>query len=158
MHGLRRRLSEPRMAGHRPADRSANQRVTSAGDSFLCIRMCGTNPTYIQSKKLGENRSCGKLEKCRIYWAILGFATETSLARWDALAQTRLPGGLLAVYLDLVRHNMDELVHSVLQMTAISLRAAEEGARKMGGSPQRSPSFHSHATSRLLSTTAVGLV
>src|SRR6516165_10421033 len=51
MHGLRRRLSEPRMAGHLPADRSANQRVTSAGDSFLCIRMCGTQHTYIQSKK-----------------------------------------------------------------------------------------------------------
>src|SRR5215468_10297815 len=81
MHGLRRRLSEPRMAGHRPADRSANQRVTSAGDSFLCIRTCGINHTYIQSKKQGENRSCGKLEKCRIYWAILGFATETSLRR-----------------------------------------------------------------------------
>src|SRR5262252_1953016 len=79
MHGLRRRLSEPRMAGHRPADRSANQRVTSAGDSFLCIRTCGINHTYIQSKKQGENRSCGKLEKCRIYWAILGFATETRL-------------------------------------------------------------------------------
>src|SRR5262249_49374234 len=53
MHGLRRRLSEPRMAGHRPADRSANQRVTSAGDSFLCISMCGINHTYIQSKKQG---------------------------------------------------------------------------------------------------------
>ena len=39
------------MAGHLPADRSANQRVTSAGDSFLCIRMCGTQHTYIQSKK-----------------------------------------------------------------------------------------------------------
>src|SRR6516165_7907641 len=51
MHGLRRRLSEPRMAGHLPADRSANQRVTSAGDSFLCILMCGTQHTYAQSKK-----------------------------------------------------------------------------------------------------------
>src|SRR6516165_12832758 len=51
MHGLRRRLSEPRMAGHLPADRSANQRVTSAGDSFLCILMCGTQHTYVQSKK-----------------------------------------------------------------------------------------------------------
>src|SRR5215467_7675657 len=79
MHGLRRRLSEPRMAGHRPADRSANQRVTSAGDSFLCISMCGINHTYIQSKKQGENRACGKLEKCRICRAILGFATETRL-------------------------------------------------------------------------------
>jgi hypothetical protein len=40
----------PRMAGHRVADRSANQRVTSAGGSFLCILMCGTKHTYIQSK------------------------------------------------------------------------------------------------------------
>ena len=79
MHGLRRRLSEPRMAGHRPADRSANQRVTSAGDSFLCIRMCGIKHTYINQKNQGENRACGKLEKCRIYRAILGFATETRL-------------------------------------------------------------------------------
>src|SRR6516162_8424323 len=79
MHGLRRRLSEPRMAGHRPADRSANQCVTSAGDSFLCIRMCGIKHTYINQKNQGENRACGKLEKCRIYRAILGFATETSL-------------------------------------------------------------------------------
>src|SRR5215471_13831624 len=80
MHGLRRRLSEPRMAGHRPADRSANQRVTSAGDSFLCISMCVINHTYIQSKKQGENRACGKLEKCRICRAILGFVTETRLS------------------------------------------------------------------------------
>src|SRR6516162_10892721 len=79
MHGLRRRLSEPRMAGHRPADRSANQCVTSAGDSFLCIRMCGIKHTYINQKNQGENRACGKLEKCRIYRAILGFATETRL-------------------------------------------------------------------------------
>src|SRR5215831_3165838 len=81
MHGLRRRLSEPRMAGHRPADRSANQRVTSAGDSFLCISMCVKDHTYIQSKKHGENRICGKPEKCRIYRDIFGFATETSLVR-----------------------------------------------------------------------------
>src|SRR5262249_51049014 len=91
MHGLRRRLSEPRMAGHLPADRSANQRVTSAGDSFLCILMCGTKHTCIQSKKQGENRACGKLEKRRIYRAILGFATETRLSHaakiWPAAAR-----------------------------------------------------------------------
>src|SRR6266699_3058835 len=51
MHGLRRRLSEPRMAGQLPADRSANQRVTAAGDSFLCMRMCDIKHTYKQSKK-----------------------------------------------------------------------------------------------------------
>ena len=38
--------------------------------------------THIHSiKKAGENRTCGKLEKIRIYRAIVGFATETSLAR-----------------------------------------------------------------------------
>src|SRR5215472_8897689 len=63
MHGLRRRLSEPRMAGHRPADRSANQRVTSAGDSFLCILMCGTKHTYSQSKKAGRKSRLWKTRK-----------------------------------------------------------------------------------------------
>ena len=46
--------------------------------------MCGTKHTYSQSKKAakqGENRACGKLEKGRIYSAILGFATETRLSR-----------------------------------------------------------------------------
>ena len=41
--------------------------------------MCGIKHTYINQKNQGENRACGKLEKCRIYRAILGFATETSL-------------------------------------------------------------------------------
>src|SRR5262249_48195226 len=100
MHGLRRRLSEPRMAGHRSADRSANQRVTSAGDSFLCIRMCGINHTYIQSKKHGENRICGKPEKCRIYRDILGFATETSyngnMTAWPPANHDRVNGKWIA--------------------------------------------------------------
>src|SRR6516162_2406455 len=63
MHGLRRRLSEPRMAGHRPADRSANQRVTSAGDSFLCILMCVIKHTYSQSKKAGRKSRLWKTRK-----------------------------------------------------------------------------------------------
>src|SRR6516165_5305258 len=50
MHGLRRRLSEPRMAGHRPADRSANQRVTSAGD-FVLVHSHVWHKTHIQSIK-----------------------------------------------------------------------------------------------------------
>ena len=84
--------------------------------------------------------------------------TESSLDRLKALAATRSPEGLLAVYRDFVRYNLEELAHSGQRVTAISLRAAEEAARTMIGSPQLAPSLHSHLTSRLLSTTAGGLV
>src|SRR6516164_3887363 len=41
----------------------ANQRVTSAGDSFLCILMCGTKHTYGQSKKAGRKSRLWKTRK-----------------------------------------------------------------------------------------------
>jgi len=84
--------------------------------------------------------------------------TENSLDRLKALAQTRSPEGLLAVYRDFVRYNLEELAHSAQRVTAISLRAAEEAARTMSASPHVPPSVHSHLTSRLLSTTAGGPV
>src|SRR6516162_1471150 len=54
------------------------------GDSFLCISICVIKHTYIQSKKQGENHNCGKLAKCRIYRAIVGFATKTSYSSDDS--------------------------------------------------------------------------
>jgi hypothetical protein len=50
MHGLRRRLSEPRMAGHFSPDQHSNQRVTSPGDSFYGFRaLC-----YLQAGPCGN--------------------------------------------------------------------------------------------------------
>src|SRR6516162_4508371 len=43
--------------------------------AFACV---AENTHTFNQKNQGENRTCGKLKKCRIYRAILGFATETS--------------------------------------------------------------------------------
>jgi Phasin protein len=85
-------------------------------------------------------------------------SAEHSLNGLRALAHTGSPEGVLAVYRDLVRYNLEEFGHSAQRIAAISLRAAAEAARIMSGSPQLSPSLHSHLTSRFLSTTAAELL
>ena len=48
MHGARRRLSEPRIAGKAPTVWFSSQRLTSVGDSFLLMYTCGLSHTYCQ--------------------------------------------------------------------------------------------------------------
>src|SRR6516164_219432 len=80
MHGLRRRLSEPEWPAIGPPTdppTSALHPQVIRSCAFSCVAQ---NTHTVNQKKQGENRACGKLEKGRIYSAILGFATETSLA------------------------------------------------------------------------------
>jgi phasin family protein len=62
-----------------------------------------------------------------------------TLDRVEVLTQSRSPQEFLAAHSDLVRHNLEEFVHSTRRIAEISLRAAEEAARKVGESPQLSP-------------------
>src|SRR5215470_5243915 len=47
MHGARRRLSEPRIAGKTPEVWLSSQRLTSAGDSVLLILTCALSHTCL---------------------------------------------------------------------------------------------------------------
>src|SRR6516162_3468677 len=83
MHGARRRLSEPRIAGKAPTVWFSSQRLTSVGDSFLLMYTCGLSHTYCQVEFLPE-----KCNKSWILRANFGFETETRLE----LKQSRLSG------------------------------------------------------------------
>src|SRR5215471_8137238 len=71
MHGARRKLSEPRIAGKAPAAWLSSQRLTSAGDSLLLISMCVTFRTFSQEGKV-TREAC---KKSRFLRAILRFET-----------------------------------------------------------------------------------
>src|SRR5882724_1300374 len=78
MHRLRRKLSEPRNAGHRPAASLSIQRRTSTGNSGLTRiipEMCRTTHKTGKLNLQAKNR-----QKSRFHRAILPFATETRLA------------------------------------------------------------------------------
>src|SRR5882762_9628793 len=80
-HRLRRKLSEPRNAGHRTAASLCSQRMTSEGDSesIRFIRsMCPQTHAHVK-KTAHEN-----CEKPAILKAIMRFATETRLVQIDA--------------------------------------------------------------------------
>ena len=62
-----------------------------------------------------------------------------TLDRVQALTQSRSPQELMAAQSDLVRHNLEDFVHSTRRIAEISLRTAEEAARKIGESPRLSP-------------------
>jgi phasin family protein len=62
-----------------------------------------------------------------------------TLDRVETLTQSRSPQEFLAAQSDLVRHNLEEFVHSTRRIAEISLQTAEEAARKVGASPQLSP-------------------
>jgi len=64
---------------------------------------------------------------------------QSNLDQFDALTRTRSPQDFLAVHSDLIRHNLEEFVHSARQIAEISLRAADEAARKLSESPQLAP-------------------
>src|SRR5262252_6369242 len=77
MHGARRKLSEPRIAGKAWAVWLSSQRLTSAGDSLLFIPACVISRTFRQEGKAIRD-TC---KKSRILRAILRIETETSLGR-----------------------------------------------------------------------------
>jgi len=62
-----------------------------------------------------------------------------NLDRMEALTRSRSLQEYLAAHSDLVRHNLEEFIHSARRIAELSLRAAEEAARKVGGAPQIYP-------------------
>src|SRR5262249_43375253 len=75
MHGARRKLSEPRIAGKAWAVWLSSQCLTSAGDSLLFIPACVISRTFRQEGK-AISETC---KKSGILRAILHFETETRL-------------------------------------------------------------------------------
>src|SRR5215475_2951686 len=75
MHGARRKLSEPRIAGKASTAWLSNQRLTSASDSVLLMCTCVSSRTYCQDKRKPSQETSKKL---RILGANLRFETETS--------------------------------------------------------------------------------
>jgi hypothetical protein len=59
--------------------------------------------------------------------------------RMEALGRSRSLQEYLAAHSDLVRHNLEEFIHSARRIAEVLLRAAEEAARKVGESPQIYP-------------------
>src|ERR1700757_2778437 len=78
MHRLRRKLSEPRNAGHKTAASLCSQRMTSDANSESICSMPNMCPqTHGHIKKM-QQENC---EKPAILKDKLRFATETSLVR-----------------------------------------------------------------------------
>src|SRR6266852_8281201 len=107
MHRLRRKLSEPRNAGHRTAASLCSQRMTSDADSeSICSmsNMCPQTHGHIK-KRIKENR-----EKPAILKARVRFATETSLELRDfRLDLQRLEQGPYALGLVDIFRKVDQV-------------------------------------------------
>src|SRR5262249_21286306 len=91
MHGARRKLSEPRIAGKAWAVWLSSQCLTSAGDSLLFIPACVISRTFRQEGK-AISETC---KKSGILRAILHFETETRLPVGTGLSS--LIGAAIAV-------------------------------------------------------------
>src|SRR5215467_646165 len=65
IHGARRKLSEPRIAGKASAAWLSNQRLTSTSDSVLFMRTCVLSRTYCQEES--ELRNMQETPKFRCY-------------------------------------------------------------------------------------------